>query len=90
MLEIGAFHELWSDIHLGPAGAVQAFEALGGNGLLMPIHWGLFDLALHGWKQPIERLCEIAAEKQIPLWIPAPGMPTEVVGRTPLSSQWWR
>jgi L-ascorbate metabolism protein UlaG (beta-lactamase superfamily) len=90
MLEIGAFHELWSDIHLGPEGAVQAFEALGGNGLLMPIHWGLFDLALHGWKQPIERLCEIAAVKQIPLWIPTPGTPAEVVGRTPLSSRWWR
>jgi hypothetical protein len=22
--------------------------------LLMPIHWGLFDLAFHHWKQPIE------------------------------------
>lgn len=90
MLEIGAFHELWNEIHLGPEGAIQAFEALGGRGLLMPIHWGLFDLALHGWKQPIERFCELAGEKQISLWIPTPGMPTEVVGGTPVSSQWWR
>ncbi len=29
MLEIGAFHELWASIHLGPDGAARAFEALG-------------------------------------------------------------
>src|SRR5262249_49736593 len=52
LLEIGAFHELWKDIHMGPEGAAQAFEDLGNQGLLMPIHWGLFDLALHGWTQP--------------------------------------
>lgn len=90
MLEIGAFHELWSEIHLGPEGAIRAFEALGGKGLLMPIHWGLFDLALHGWKQPIERVCEISNEKDISLWIPVPGRPTEVVAQTPLRSEWWR
>lgn len=90
MLEIGAYNELWKEIHLGPEGAVQAFEALGGKGLLMPIHWGLFDLALHDWKQPIEHICEIADKKKIPLWIPEPGMPTEVVRDTPVRSLWWR
>src|SRR6202034_2153782 len=44
MLEIGAFNELWKDIHMGPDGAAKAFAAIGGAGLLMPIHWGLFDL----------------------------------------------
>ena len=38
MLEIGAFHEAWKDIHLGPDGAVAAFKAMNGS-LLMPIHW---------------------------------------------------
>jgi L-ascorbate metabolism protein UlaG (beta-lactamase superfamily) len=47
MLEIGAFDPLWANIHMGPDGAVRTFRALGGHGLLMPIHWGLFDLALH-------------------------------------------
>lgn len=90
MLEIGAYNELWKDIHLGPEGAVEAFEDLGGKGLLMPIHWGLFDLALHGWRQPIERFCELADEKGIAMWIPEPGMPTEVVHETALRSEWWR
>jgi L-ascorbate metabolism protein UlaG (beta-lactamase superfamily) len=90
MLEIGAFNELWKDIHLGPEGAAQVFEDLGGKGLLMPIHWGLFDLALHGWRQPIERMLEVAEEKGIALWFSEPGLPTEVVREVGARSEWWR
>ena len=94
MLEIGAFDVLWSGIHLGPDGAARAYEALNGtsngNGLMMPIHWGLFDLALHGWRQPIQRLLEVAGEKGIKLWAPEPGRPTEVVAGVEVRSDWWR
>ena len=90
MLEIGAFHELWKDIHMGPDGAARAYVDLGGParaGLLMPINWGLFDLALHGWRQPIERLVEVALKQGWPLFAPEPGLPTEVLA---LQSNWWR
>jgi L-ascorbate metabolism protein UlaG (beta-lactamase superfamily) len=90
MLEIGAWNNLWSQIHLGPDGAAQAFRAMGASGLLMPIHWGLFDLALHAWRQPIERLVQIADASGLKLFSPAPGQPTEVVGNTELRSNWWR
>jgi L-ascorbate metabolism protein UlaG (beta-lactamase superfamily) len=95
MLEIGAFDVLWDGIHLGPDGAARAFEALGGadlqrRGLMMPIHWGLFDLALHAWRQPMERLLELAEEKKIRVWAPEPGRPTEVVAGVELRSDWWR
>jgi len=93
MLEIGAFHPLWAAIHLGPDGAAQAFAAMGGNdrsGLLMPIHWGLFNLALHAWRQPIERLTEIASERGWKLWVPRPGEPTEVVRGQEWLSNWYR
>ncbi|MBS1821995.1 MAG: MBL fold metallo-hydrolase [Acidobacteria bacterium] len=90
MLEIGAFSELWKDIHMGPDGAAQAFADLGGKGLLMPIHWGLFDLALHGWRQPMERMLDVATENGIPLWSPEPGLPVEVVSGVELRSGWWR
>lgn len=88
LLEIGAYNALWSDIHLGPDGAVDAFKALGG-GTLMPIHWGLFDLALHGWREPIERVTELAEQQGIPLFSPIPGVPTDFVAGADLRSTWW-
>jgi L-ascorbate metabolism protein UlaG (beta-lactamase superfamily) len=87
MLEIGAANPLWADIHMGPEGALRMFEALGGEGLLMPIHWGLFDLALHHWKQPIER---IWPEQGLKLWSPTPGVPSDVIKGEELRSEWWR
>jgi L-ascorbate metabolism protein UlaG (beta-lactamase superfamily) len=87
MLEIGASNPLWSEIHMGPEGAVRTFRALGGQGLLMPIHWGLFDLALHPWRQPIEKIWPVDGLK---LWSPTPGAPSEVVAGQELRSEWWR
>jgi L-ascorbate metabolism protein UlaG (beta-lactamase superfamily) len=87
MLEIGASNPLWADVHMGPEGAVRSFRALGGGGLLMPIHWGLFDLALHHWHQPIEF---IFAVNGLRLWSPAPGQPMDVVRGEELRSDWWR
>jgi len=87
MLEIGAFDPLWNDIHMGPDGAARMFQALGGKGLLMPIHWGLFDLALHGWRQPIER---IFGAKGLKIWAPEPGLPSEIKPGIELRSEWWR
>ncbi|MGI8771770.1 MAG: MBL fold metallo-hydrolase [Acidobacteriaceae bacterium] len=87
MLEIGASNPLWADIHMGPEGAVRSFRALGGKGLLMPIHWGLFDLALHHWTQPIEYVFTV---DHLPLWSPTPGVPSEVVSGQQLRCEWWR
>ena len=92
MLEIGAFHPLWASIHLGPDGAAEAYRQMGGPehaGVLFPIHWGLFNLALHGWREPIERLTTVAAAEGWPLWLPVPGRPTEVRANEPLDSRWW-
>jgi len=90
MLEIGAYNELWHQIHMGPDGAARAFSALGGSGLLMPVHWGLFDLALHAWRQPIERITEIADAEGLKLWSPEPGKPSEVERGEELRSEWWK
>jgi L-ascorbate metabolism protein UlaG (beta-lactamase superfamily) len=92
MLEIGAFHPLWADIHLGPDGAARAYEAMGGAaaaGALMPIHWGLFNLALHGWREPIDRISELAAQGGYGLWTPEPGRPTEFVAGEMIEMRWW-
>jgi L-ascorbate metabolism protein UlaG (beta-lactamase superfamily) len=87
MLEIGAYNENWADIHMGPGNAAKAHMALQGK-LMMPIHWGTFNLALHAWKEPVERLIKIAEEANIKLFLPKPGEPTEVTGQA-YNSKWW-
>jgi L-ascorbate metabolism protein UlaG (beta-lactamase superfamily) len=87
MLEIGAADPLWAGIHMGPEGAVRSFRALGGHGLLMPIHWGLFGLALHERRQPIQKVVAVDGLK---LWSPTPGLPTEVIMGQEIRSNWWR
>lgn len=86
MLEIGAYGKYWSDIHMGPDNASNAHIALKGK-LMMPIHWGTFNLAPHAWYEPIERLEQYAKEKKIELFVPEPGKPTEVNGA--FNSEWW-
>jgi len=94
LLEIGAFHPLWASIHLGPDGAAAAYRAMGGfagAGLFMPIHWGLFNLALHAWRQPIERLLELDPDPSTSrYWFPTPGHPTDVVPGVEARSDWWK
>jgi L-ascorbate metabolism protein UlaG (beta-lactamase superfamily) len=88
MLEVGAFHESWGDIHLGPENAVEAFTMLGG-GALLPVHWGTFNLALHAWDQPAEALLGLAEARHLRVLTPRLGQvfePEHLEGPTP----WWR
>ena len=87
MLEVGAYDADWPDIHMGPDKAAEAHIALRGK-LLLPIHWGLFNLAFHPWREPVERLMEVAERKNIPLFLPKPGQPAEVTGAS-LHTFWW-
>ena len=88
MLEVGAFHPAWGDIHLGPHNALEAFALLGG-GTFLPIHWGTFSLAMHAWDQPAEVLLEQAPKTGARLLIPRLGEPVEPV-RVERVEPWWR
>lgn len=88
MLEVGAFHPSWGDIHLGPDNALKALAMLGG-GPFLPIHWGTFNLGLHAWDEPARRLAQLARERGIALLTPRIGTPLEVRAPPPLDA-WWR
>jgi L-ascorbate metabolism protein UlaG (beta-lactamase superfamily) len=88
MLEVGAFHPSWGDIHLGPENALKAHRLLGG-GAFLPVHWGTFSLALHAWDEPAETLFAQAPALGAQLVMPRLGEavePSQVEGVTP----WWR
>jgi L-ascorbate metabolism protein UlaG (beta-lactamase superfamily) len=87
LLEVGAFHPSWGDIHLGPENALAAHALLGG-GAFLPVHWGTFNLALHAWDEPVETLLASAAPGTR-LVLPRLGEPTEPARVTGVDP-WWR
>lgn len=72
LLPIGGYSEYWPDIHLDPEEAVTAHLALKGR-LLIPVHWGTFDVAFHPWDEPIERLMQAAKEQGVQIATPLLG-----------------
>lgn len=88
MLEVGAFHPAWGDIHLGPENALKALTLLGG-GTFLPVHWGTFNLALHAWDQPAETLLQQAPAHGAHLAMPRLGEPVEPSRAEPVTP-WWR
>ncbi|MER6562496.1 MBL fold metallo-hydrolase [Streptomyces sp. NPDC001027] len=82
----------WPDIHMSPAQGVQAHLDLQGGspgGVLLPIHWGTFNLALHAWAEPGEWTKDAAEEAGQAVALPRPGEPFEPAGKLP-EEPWWR
>ncbi len=88
MLEVGAFHPAWGEVHLGPEHALEALTMLGG-GAFLPVHWGTFNLAMHAWDQPAEPLLELAPRTNARLMMPRLGEPLEPI-RSNAVQPWWR
>jgi len=88
MLEIGAYHPSWGDIHLGPENALEALALLGG-GVFLPVHWGTFALAMHAWDQPAETLLTLGREKGAQLLMPRLGEAVEP-SQAAQPQAWWR
>jgi L-ascorbate metabolism protein UlaG (beta-lactamase superfamily) len=88
MLEVGAFHPAWGDIHLGPDNALKALALLGG-GVFLPVHWGTFSLAMHAWDEPAETLLDLAPKAMVQLLMPRLGEPVEPAHQRKVEP-WWR
>lgn len=88
MLEVGAFHPSWGDIHLGPGNALEALGLLGG-GAFLPVHWGTFALAMHDWDEPAETLLALGPKRGAQLLMPRLGEPVEPA-HAPQPVAWWR
>jgi len=88
LLEVGAFHPAWGDIHLGPRNALAALALLGG-GPFLPVHWGTFSLAMHAWDEPAETLLELGPKAGARLLMPRLGEPLEPAHEHEVEP-WWR
>ena len=87
LIESGAYDAMWSDVHLGPEQAVAAHRLVRGK-VMMPVHWASFDLAMHNWTEPAERVLAAARATDITLAVPRPGGSFEPK-RSPAAARWW-
>ena len=89
MIEAGQYDADWPDWHLGPEQSVLSAQRVHAKALI-PVHWGLFRLAHHGWTEPVERASVAAQCAGLPLLTPRPGQPIEPTALRPGDSQrWW-
>lgn len=74
ILECGQYNKNWPTIHMFPQEVVVAALHLNTKALL-PVHWGKFALALHPWKESIERVTKASKDSGIHLFTPQIGAP---------------
>ena len=87
LLECGQYNTMWPYIHMMPEQTVQASIDLRAA-VLMPVHWGKFTLALHPWREPIERAMKMANALGVFVTTPLIGEPVLLGAQFP-RTPWW-
>lgn len=88
LIQVGAYSRWWPDVHMTPEEGVQAHLDLRGR-LLLPVHWGTFDLAPHPWEEPAERVLAAALRAGAAVALPRPGELFDPAD-PPAPEPWWR
>ena len=89
MIEAGQYDADWPDWHLGPEQSVLSAQRVRARALI-PVHWGLFRLAHHGWTEPVERVVAAARCTDLKVLTPRPGQSIEPTALRPGDSgRWW-
>ena len=87
-METGAYDAQWPDVHMQPEETLQAHLDLQGR-WLMPLHNGTFDLAMHAWHEPFDRILALAQARGVAL--ATPGMGERLSLAQPQAGErWWQ
>lgn len=87
LMENGAYDSYWPTVHMTPEETVQAFQDLGARTLYL-VHNSTFDLALHPWREPLERVATLAQQRGIALATPEIGE-VLTLGKPRENRKWW-
>ena len=88
ILENGAYNKEWTQSHMLPAETVQAHIDLKGKAML-PVHNCTFNLAFHPWNEPLEKVSQLADEKNILVQTPVMGQ-AAILAASQSPEKWWR
>lgn len=87
LMETGAYNVEWPHVHMQPEQTLQAHIDLKGRWLL-PIHNGTFDLAMHAWYEPFDRILALAWDRNVSITTPQMGQAFNVM-HPQRGSAWW-
>ena len=88
LMENGAYDAYWPSVHMTPEETVQAFTDVRGQ-VLYSVHNSTFALAMHGWRDPLDRLSALTAAKNIALATPQIGE-VMTIGQARTNALWWK
>jgi L-ascorbate metabolism protein UlaG (beta-lactamase superfamily) len=88
LMETGAYDARWAFVHMQPEQSLQAHLDLGGR-VMLPIHNGTFDLAMHAWDDPFERIHALADAQGVALATPRMGERFDLAAPG-ATTRWWR
>jgi L-ascorbate metabolism protein UlaG (beta-lactamase superfamily) len=86
-IEIDGWNTGWPSSHLFPDEAVQAALDLGAE-YILPVHWGVFDLAMHSWNKSIDAFMEKSEAHTFKTLTPQMG--ERIVPGETLTKLWWK
>ena len=87
-MDSGQYNERWREVHNMPYEAAQAVLDLKGKAMV-PIHWGMFNLAIHDWYEPVEESEKYAEKFGIKLMTPKLGQLVSME-RQNVFEKWWK
>ncbi len=89
LIENGQYNEQWQNVHMLPEESLQCHIDLKGR-VMIPVHWAAYNLSVHDWFEPVERLLKAGAHNPKSVKISTPAIGEKVVyGKNIPSARWW-
>jgi L-ascorbate metabolism protein UlaG (beta-lactamase superfamily) len=88
LMENGAYDNYWPAVHMSPEETIKAFKDVRGK-LLYVVHNSTFDLAFHTWRDPLDRVTDLAAKEGLAVATPEIGE-VLTLGRPRQNVLWWK
>lgn len=86
-LENGQYNDQWRPVHMHPEESAQAYFDLKSESMVA-VHWGMFNMSLHNWYDPIETITMHAQNRGINLITPKIGEVFDADYKQ--NESWWR
>ncbi|WP_449387895.1 MBL fold metallo-hydrolase [Chryseobacterium lineare] len=88
IIENGQYNEAWKYIHALPDDVIQASIDVKAKNVI-PVHSSKFALALHPWNEPLQKITNLAKDKDLHLLTPMIGEPVDLNAQDNHFGKWW-